>query len=415
MSGTRLVDIILERRKANRKHEPWPTSREALLTWLREEPSALHRQTFFNDLHSTAPDWLCIVQDHLSDFIGFLPQPITHLTLSSLHIWTAYHLHSDAWRNTFWQHAPEWFNDPHDLLRFLRQIPTDYLNDSLKKAGMGSALKKLSPRLRHEWMVDLFSADPDRLLHVDVIFALLSEQSLEEQKNVLMLLKNSYLKIRPLQLETLGKLLNALHVEFFPLFREEFDALFSVFTAKQYEFRTECVLNFLSILETKKHQAFFEIFQDQEIQFWISGLAFTSTISDSQKQLLVTLLLECSNKHNLVQIIQLRCTFIYLLQLAHEPLRLLNRLTNQELNDLILGKNETIAEAVQEIVAMNLREDITKLLMQGLSRIFTYQYGEKTSFYAKFSSTFYKTQHELDRLALGNTLHQAAPSIKSSG
>lgn len=415
MSGTRLVDIILERRKANRKHEPWPASREELLTWLREEPNALHRQTFLNDLHSTAPDWLSIVQDHLSDFIGFLPPPITHLSLSSLHIWVAYHLHTEVWRNTFWQHAPEWFSDPHDLLRFLRQIPSDHLNDSLKRAGMGAALKKLSPRSRHEWMVDLFATEPDRLLHIDVIVALLSEQSPEEQKNVLMLLKNSYLKMRPLQLETLGKLLSTVHAELFPLFREEFDALFSVFTAKQYEFRTEQVLNFLSLLETKKHQAFFEIFQDQEIQWWISGLAFTPTISDLQKQLLVALLLECSNKHNLAQIIQLRCTFIYLLQLAHEPLRLSNRLTDQELHDIMLGKNTTIAEAVREIVAMNLKENITEILMQVLTRVFTYLYGEKTSFYAKFSSTFYKTQYELDRLALGNTLHQTTPSVKLSG
>lgn len=415
MSGTRLVDIILERRKANQGGKPWPANREDLLAWLSAEPSPTQRLAFFNTLYSTAPDWLTTIQDHLGDFVCFFAKPLTYFSLLGLHIWNAYHVRDDKWRNAFWEQVPSWFEDKYELMHFLRQIPRDCLNDSLRRPGLGACLEKIPPSLRHDWMVDLFAANPDRLLGMEVIIALLKDQSLVEQRNILVLLKTSYLAARPLPLKTLATLLSILHPGLFPLFREEFDALFGIFTAQQFEFRTENVLNFLSLLAPEKHGVFFELFQDNEIQFWIAGLAFTPNCTTQQKQLLITALINCSDKHNLVLIIQLRSTFIYLLQLAPNPNHLLDRLTDKELSELLLRRNQSIAEAVKEIVTMNLDETLNKLIIAALKRIFTLQYGEKTSLFGKLSSTFYKSQHELDTLALGNALYQPTLSVKPSG
>ena len=299
MSDARLVDKILKRKEANRKNLAWPVSVADLKSWLQEEPSSFHRQTFLNFLYPSAPDWLLIVCDNLNEFIPYLPKPLTYQTFTNLHLWTIYQIRNEDWRHHFWQQVPNWFAEPLELLNFLRHIPAECMHDALRRPGMGACLAKLTPSMRYEWIVDLFSANPERLFSIEAIIALLTDQTLADQKNILERLKDSYLKVRPLSLARLSQFLNVLHPELFALFREEFDALFCVFNAKQFVSGTENVLNFLTLLDTPKHQAFFELFRGDEIQWWIAGLPFTAaSISKEQKQSLIGALINASAKYN---------------------------------------------------------------------------------------------------------------------
>ena len=119
--------------------------------------------------------------------------------------------------------------------------------------------------------------------------------------------------------------------------------------------------------------------------------------------------------HNVKNIIQLRTTFAHLLDLASHPEQLLKRLTDQELEEIMLYKSESIAQATREIVALNLDEKTNALMIAALRRIFTFQYGEKNSLYGKFSSTLFKRQYELDSLALGAALQPGTPTNQLSG